>query len=245
MPDRLWSFAEACDETQSQRAVRNLLAASLRDLGFEYFMLTTHGGKELRSLGVLVHNWPVDAVRHLFDGAGEDINPLFDAVDRNRGDVVWQASEWRSNLEPHELNWVKQLRGHIRGNGVSRSVPSALVTASCSVISANSLRKDRTDLAMRMANYAYHHIQYLQKPTLSEPERLTAREQECLYRAAVCGERPSTVARKLGVKVSTIRTLRQKANARLDADSPEQAVWHMLETGQLFRRGRKTRPRTW
>ncbi|RYG38537.1 MAG: hypothetical protein EON93_01865 [Burkholderiales bacterium] len=244
MPDRFWAFAEACDETHSLRAARDLLGANLRALGFERFLLTTHGGQEdLRSLSVLAHNWPQEALSHLSDGC-DGCNPLFPVIEQTRGDIVWQSTTWRSALPARDLEWLKQLRAYVGGNGVSRAMRCALVHASCSLVSEGALPKDKIDLAMRVANYAYHHIQYVQRPSLGKADLLTAREQECLYRAAVRGERPSTVARKLGVKVSTVRTLRQKANARLDADSPEQAVWHMIETGQLFRKGRTSKPRT-
>ncbi len=247
MPPKVWAFAEACDETHSLRAVRDLLGAAVRGLGFDSFVLLTHAPREdLRSLGVLAHSWPVSAIDHLFAAQPDGrINPLFDAVEIARAPVSWSSVQWRAGLNEEQLGWLERLHDLVRGDGVSLAMRCTLVTASCSLTGQGPFRADRVALCMRMANYAFHHIQFLQRPELNESERLTAREHECLYRAAVHGERPSVVARKLGVKVSTVRTLRQKANARLDADSPEQAVWRMLETGQLFRRGRRSKPRTW
>ena len=244
---RFWDFAEACDQSHTMRAVRDLLAGAVRDLGFESFALLTHTPRDdARSLSVLVHNWPSSAIDHVFGEAEEGpLNPLFEIVEQAEGPVIWSSLSPQAGLDDVRRAWITQLSARVRGDGVSQAMRSTLVNASCSLVGPPGFRAERVTAGMRMANYAFHHIQYLQRPDLSEAQRLTAREHECLYRAAVCGERPSVVARQLGVKVSTVRTLRQKANARLDADSPEQAVWRMLETGQLFRRGRKSKPRTW
>jgi len=186
MRSRFWAFVEACDEAQSIRAVKDLLAAALRPHGVESYAIMTHvPPRDLGSLAVLVHSWPEEAIAHLFlDGA---INPIFEKIEGTDDPLHWSSSDW-----------------------------------------GTTLRKDQ-------------RIQTLQRPQLRESDRLTQREHECLYRAAIRGERPSAVARELGVKVSTVRTLRQKAYGRLGADSPEQALWRMMETGQLFQGGRKTK----
>jgi len=246
MRSRFWACVEACDETQSTRAVKDLCASTMRSLGFDAYALVTHAPRgDLRSLGVLVHNWTPDAIDYLFaarpDGAP---NPLFDATERTSGPVFWSSPQRRDSLRKHRA-WFVRLRDLVGGGeGVSAAMRSTIVGASCTVAGPGPLDPERVRLCMRIANYAYQQILHLQRPQLSEPERLTTREHELLYRATVLGERPSDVAHQLGVKISTVRTLRQKASIRLDAGSQEQAAWRLLETGQLFRSGRKSRPRT-
>lgn len=246
MRSKFWSFVEACDETPSGRGAKDLLAATLRELGVSAYALAPHAPLQgLGSLGVLIHNWSKEAIDHLFTAQPDGrINPVFEAVERTGACVFWSAP-WAGSLRKDQRDWLIRLGELVGENGVTRAMRSTVVNASCSIASQQPLDAERIRACMRVANYAYHHLLYLQTPQLSEPERLTAREHECLYRAAVHGERPSLVARRLGVKVSTVRTLRQKAYTRLDAESPEQAVWRMIETGQLFRIGRKRRPRTW
>jgi DNA-binding CsgD family transcriptional regulator len=240
MRSRFWTFVEACDAAQSMRAVKDLLLATLRSQGVDGFAILTHvPPRELGSLGVLVHNWSQDAIDHLYaEGA---INPIFETIEGMDGLLDWSSSDWRAALRKDQRTWLHRLRVLVPGEGVTKSLKSMLVNASCSLNSPVRLQSEQIQLCMHIANYAYQHIQTLQRPQLRESERLTQREHECLYRAAIQGERPSAVARELGVKVSTVRTLRQKAYGRLGADSPEQALWRMMETGQLFKGGRKTR----
>lgn len=241
MRSRYWSFVEACDAAHAPRMVRALLARGYREMGVRTFLVATHAPLEdLRSLGVLQHNWPGEALGHLFDSHQEGaMNPLFAAIERSSGQLDWSATGKR---QPKA--WFDRLRD-LLGGGVclSLSLRSRIVGASCSITLPERPDPERLRLFLRMANYAYQSILELQKPALSASEQLTAREHEFLYRAAILGEKPANVAHKLGVKVTTVRTLRQKANVRLEADSQEQLAWRMLETGQLFRQGRKGRPR--
>lgn len=246
MQSRYWSFVEACEEARTVRAVRDLLAEAVRSLGFDTFAVLTHAApSDVRSLGVFAHNWSDDAVEHFLSGLryGRS-HPLFEVVEATLEPVSWVSGEWRRTLRKDQLPWLDRLCELTRGEGTTCAIRTPFVSASCSITGEALINRDRMRTCVRIARYAYHQIQVLQQPDLGESERLTAREHECLYRAAVHGERPSRVARRLGVKVSTVRTLRQKANGRLDADSPEQAVWRMLETGQLFRRGRTSKPRS-
>ena len=240
MRSRFWAFVEACDEAQSIRAVKDLLAAALRPHGVESYAIMTHvPPRDLGSLAVLVHSWPEEAIAHLFlDGA---INPIFEKIEGTDDPLHWSSSDWGTTLRKDQRTWLHRLRVLVAGEGVTKSLKSMLVNASCSLTSSSPLQAEQVQLCMHIANYAYQHIQTLQRPQLRESDRLTQREHECLYRAAIRGERPSAVARELGVKVSTVRTLRQKAYGRLGADSPEQALWRMMETGQLFQGGRKTK----
>lgn len=240
MGSRFWAFVKSCDEAQSIRAVRELLAAELRSQRIDSYLITTHmPPRDLGSFAVLIHNWPSDAIAHLFpDGL---INPIFEAIEGTEGSLHWSSDAWRATLRKDQRAWLHRLRSLVPGEGVTKSLKSMLVNASCSVTSCFQLQPEQVQLCLHVANYAYQHVQTLQRPHLREADRLTEREHECLYRAAIRGERPSAVARELGVKVSTVRTLRQKAYGRLGADSPEQALWRMMETGQLFQRGRKTK----
>ena len=246
MRSKFWEFVEACDDATSARVVKDMLAVQLQAIGFESYALVSHLPQEdLRHLSVLAHNWSREAIDHLFierlDGKP---NPIFEAAEQSFDVIYWSSPTWESSLIKSQRNWLNRLRKLVGKNGASRAVKSAIVPASCSLTSLSELDSEQVRAGMRIAGIAYHYLQLLQRPTLSEQERLTAREHECLYRAAAYGERPSIVARRLGVKVSTVRTLRQKAYGRLDVDSPEQAVWRMLETGQLFRSGRRKKPRS-
>jgi DNA-binding CsgD family transcriptional regulator len=246
MSSRFWKFVEACDETQTTRAVRDLLASAVRDVAVETFAILTHAPMaDLRSLGVMTHNWSTEAINFLFAGGPEaPPNWLFAAVEASDGPVFWSSPPLgRPPLRKQQRAWFNHLRELVRGDSVTQSVRSMIVNASCSVTAPKRLEPDVVRLCMRMGDYAYRQIQFLQRPHLTESERLTAREHQFLHRAVILGERPSDVASQLGVKVSTVRTLRQKASTRLDAASQEQTAWRMLETGQLFRAGRKGRPR--
>lgn len=247
MASSFWTFVEACDETQTPRATTELFAAAMRELGFVTYAIFTHAPPaDLRSLGVLVHNWPAEALDHLFGFKPSiRLSPLLEEIERSNGPFIWGAHPRREALNRQQRAWFTRLQSLLGGGeGVSCSLRSPIVGASCSVTGPAPSDPDRIRLCMRIANYAYQQIVHLQRPQVSEPERLTAREHESLYRATILGERPSDVAVRLGVKISTVRTLRQKASIRLDATSQEQAAWRMLETGQLFRCGRKGRPRS-
>lgn len=246
MQSRYWCFVDACENARTVRATRDLLAEAIRSLGFDAFALLTHApAHDVRSLGVFVHNWPEEAVAHLLAGLRHGhSNPLFDEVEKTLRPVIWQSGEWRRRLSRTQLQWLDQLCALVKGEGATAAIKTPLMTASCSITGEQPVQGDALKHAVRIATFAFHHIQYLQRPNVAERDQLTEREHECLYRAAVHGERPSAVARRLGVKVSTIRTLRQKANGRLEAASPEQAVLRLLESGQLFRRGRKGKPRS-
>lgn len=247
MRSKYWAFVDECEDVTTVRAVKDNLSRSLAALGVDYFALMTHARPDdIGSLSVLVHNWPHAAIDHLLSGAaGEALNPLFEGVEQGDGILHWSSPAWLSTLNKHQRAWLARLRELVKGQGASRLVRSTVINASCSIITHAPADAERVRVCLRIANYAFQQIQYLQRPQLTGPERLTVREHEVMYRAAIFGERPSIVARRLGVKVSTVRTLRQKAYGRLDADSPEQATWRMIETGQLFRGGRKGKPRTW
>ncbi len=246
MRSRFWSFVEACDEARSARAVRDLLSSALRSIDVVSFALLTHAPPEdLRSLSVLAHNWSEEAIEHLRSWAHEhEANPIFERVEAVDETLYWASERWRSQLRDDQRLWHDELCRRVRGVGLTRSIKSITAFASCSIGADEPLQPEIVRTAVRIATYAFHQIQFLQRPQVRDSEQLTAREHECLYRATVFGERPSLVARRLGVKVSTVRTLRQKAYNRLDSDSPEQAVWRLIETGQLFGRGRRGRSRS-
>ncbi|MDP3737533.1 MAG: autoinducer binding domain-containing protein [Hyphomonadaceae bacterium] len=247
MSSKYWAFVEACDQTQTARSVKDLLDLTFRDLGVSGFAIATHGRiEDQRSLGVLVHSWPTPAIDWLFAyERGASFNPMFAAVEQSSGPLYWPpVHSRRDQRKKPQKQWFDQLRELVgQREGVSQALRSVIVGASCSLTSSERLDPDRIRLCMRIGNYAYQQVLELQKPKLSDAEQLTAREHEFLYRATVFGERPADVASQLDVKISTVRTLRQKASVRLDAGSQEQAAWRMLETGQLFRAGRRTRPR--
>lgn len=246
MHSRFWTFVEACDDAQTVRAVRDLLAEAVRALGFDTFAIATHAPlADLRSLGVFAHNW-TDEAADCFQAGIRDgtANTLLDTAERTLQPLHWASGQWRQCLKSDERVWLERLAKLARGAGATMAIRTSLVGASCSVTAQSPLTTDRLKTCVRIAGYAFHQIQYLQQPVVSEADRLTIREHECLYRSAVYGERPSQVSRRLGVKVSTVRTLRQKANGRLEAENSEQAVWRMLETRQLFRRGRAGKPRS-
>lgn len=246
MRSRFWAYLEASDEARSPRAVKDLYASTMRALGFDTWAIMSHAPMEdLRSLGVLISNWPGEALGHalVWDPDGTP-NPLFEAAERADGPVYWGRTLRRDLFGRQHRAWIGRLRDLLGGGeGVSFALRSTFVGASCTLTAASSPEPERVMLAARIANCTYHQMLFLQRPQLSEPEKLTTREKELLYRATVLGERPGDVAHQLGVKITTVRTLRQKAGVRLDAGSQEQVAWRMLETGQLFRAGRKSRPR--
>ncbi len=247
MRSRFWNFVETCDEAQSPRAVRDLLLSTFRDLDVKLFAILTHAPVEvLRSLSVVVHNWPSVAIDFLYEGdAVKSPNAMFIATEATTSPVEWPTHETRRNWRKADRLWFAQLVMLLGGgSGISQGLRSPIVGASCSIVPYAPMDEDRVRLCMRIANYAYQQILVLQRPNLAEADKLTTREHEFLYRATILGEPPRDVANQLGVKISTVRTLRQKASVRLESDSQEQAAWRMVETGQLFRSGRKGRARS-
>lgn len=247
MRSHYWSFVEACDATHSTRAVKDLLIATYREMGVEGFAIVTHFPVgDLRSLGVMVHNWPAKAVDFLYaKNPSGFANPLFTAVEATRSPVHWpQLDARRDAMKRTQRDWFERLRKLVsHSEGVSQELRSVIVNASCSVTSNSRLDPDRVRVCMRIGNYAYQYVLALQKPRPTGLETLTPREYEFLSRATLLGEKPAMTAESCGVKVTTVRTARQSANKRLDARTPEEAVWRMIETGQLFRSGRTRRPR--
>lgn len=247
MRSKYWAFVEACEETPSVREVRDLLASSLREIGVDGFAILTHAPLEdLGSLGVLIHTWPAPAIDYLFAGEAHSFdNPLASATDGSIRSFNWPLLNGRGDAARKlQRAWFEGLRNVVGHRyGASQGLKSVIVGASCSITSADRVEADRVRLAMRIANFAYQQVLALQKPVLSEAQQLTPREHQLLYRATILGEKPSDVAKELGVKISTVRALRQKANSRLDSGSQEQAAWRMIESGQLFRSGQKRRSR--
>ncbi len=247
MRSHYWSFVEACDAIHTVRGVKDLLVATYRQIGVDGFAIVTHfQAGDLRSLAVMVHNWPAKAVDFLYArDPGGYANPLFAAVESIDFPVYWpQTDGRRESMKRAHRDWFDRLRklvGH--REGVSQELRSVIVSASCSVTSSKRLDPERARLCMRIGNYAYQYVLSLQRPKLTGLETLTPREHEFLSRATLLGEKPAITANGCGVKVTSVRTTRQSANKRLDARSPEEAVWRMVETGQLFRSGRKRRPR--
>lgn len=243
---KFWTFVEASDEAKSARAVKDLFASTMRELGFQSWALLTHAPPdELRSLSVVAHNWPPEAIAQLFAGqSGGSLNPLFSAVESTSDWVFWTSSKHRETLKKSHRVWFNRLSASLGGGeGISGAIRSTVVGASWTITSPTPLEPEGLRAVTRIANHAFQQIAFLQRPHLNETERLTSREHEFLYRATILGQKPGDVAGELGIKDTTVQSVRSKARTRLDAETPEQAAWRLLETGQLFRAGRKGRPR--
>jgi DNA-binding CsgD family transcriptional regulator len=239
------AFAQACDAVRTAKAAARLLISAAQRLGFERILLTTHvDPKELGSVGVLAHNWDERAVCRLYACARDARNPLFEQTERTPDLVYWNQPSFRTQLDPRQLAWMEELSAFGLRDGVSQRVRSSLVPASCSLTPATG-EPASVRWIMRAAAYVFHHIVALQRPRLAESDLLTLREHQCLALATFSGLRPREVAETLGVSVNTVRSMRQSACARLGARSQEEAVWRMVESGQLIPRGRASRPRSW
>src|SRR5262249_27222318 len=131
------------------------------------------------------------------------------------------------------------------GAGVLQRVHASLVPASC-LLAGRDMPPSEPAMrtVMRAGAYTFQHIVALQRPQPAGQDLLTKREHPCFALAPISGLRPREVARALGVSITTVRSIRQNAAARLGARSPEEVIWRMVETGQLFRPGRTNRPRS-
>jgi DNA-binding CsgD family transcriptional regulator len=244
-PDWFGGFAEACDATRTAKAAGRLLVNAAQTLEFERVLITTHvDPRELGSVGVLAHNWDERAVGGLYRCEADAPNPLFEQTERTPDPVFWNEVTFRAQLDARQFAWMESLRAFGLRDGVSQRIRSALVPASCTLTPASGA-PIATRWLMRAAAYVFHHIIALQRPLLAEADLLTQREHQCLALATFSGLRPREVAETLGVSVNTVRSMRQSACARLGARSQEEAVWRMVETGQLNPRGRASRPRSW
>jgi DNA-binding CsgD family transcriptional regulator len=239
-PVSLEAFVEACDGARTADAVKRLLIAAVQSLGFDKVALATHGDpRKLGSLSVLAHNWGEKAAALLYAderGAG---NPLFELAERTDGPAYWSAQTFRAKRDARKSAWMAALNELGIRSGVSQRVRGAVIPASCSLAPAHGdLDTAKVRAAMRVAAHAFHLIVALRRPRLDQPDTLTAREYQCMALAALCGLRPREVAETLGVSVNTVRSARKNALSRLQARSAEEAVWRMVETGQMFSRGR-------
>jgi len=240
-------FAEACDSTRNVRAAARLLVWTGQSLNFQQILLSTHGNaEELGSLAVSAHNCSTDIVAKLRDGEAGAHNPFFEQAEHSEGLVYWNAPRFRAALGPKQRAWMERLAEAGLKDGVSQIIRSSVAPASLTLApDGGEAQIGRVRWMMRAGAYALHHMIALQRPQLAPSESLTLREQQCLALATLQGLRPRDVAETLGVSINTVRTMRQSACARLHARSQEEAVWRMVETGQLFARGRVSRPRSW
>ncbi len=254
-PDRPWServpatwfgpFVEACERARTTQAVWRLLESSARACGVDRIALVTHGrAEELGSFGVFAHNWGQAAITHLYAGCADAANPLFERTERSEDAIFWDEPAFRAELDARQVLWLERLAALGLKNGVSQRVRTAMIPASCSLTPARG-ELDPSSLrgVMRMAAHAFHTMTALQRLPQTEADLLTVREHQCLALAIFSGLRPREVAAELGVSINTVRSMRQSASARLGARSQEETVWRMVETGQLFHRGRTGRPR--
>jgi|GEM_PF-3204230 len=238
------AFADECDRARTPNAAGRTLVQALRRAGFDYVALMTHGAPDQwGSLSVEVHNWGEERADLLAERRASQRNPLFQAAEASDAAFFWSDDSAKARLDAPARRWLEDVEAAI-GRGVTQRVRGAIAPSSCSLAPAPA-EAAQIARAMRMAAYAFHHIVALQRPKLAQTELLTQREHECLTLATLGGLRPREVAKALGVRVTTVRSLRQSACSRLGARSQEEAVWRMLETGQLFSRGRLGRPRSW
>lgn len=240
-------FADACDKTRTAGAATRLLVGAARRQGFEKVIVVTHSKPaQVGSFSVRIHNCDERAIDHLLSSPGAKTNAILAAVDRSNDPVAWDSREFRARLGAAQRAWLVELETLGLRRGVSQRIRTALVPASCSLTIA---RADVSEAAirwmMRAGAYVFHHVIMLQRPQLAPSAVLTFREHQCLALATLAGLRPREVAAKLGVSVNTVRSIRQRACARLGARSQEEAIWRMVETGQLFLPGRLSKPRSW
>jgi DNA-binding CsgD family transcriptional regulator len=244
--DSFESFVEGCDSAASAGEVERLFIAAARLSGMEKVALTTHApAAELGRLGVCAHNWGAAAIAHLFEGPADRINPLFEHSEEDDAPVYWNAPEFRARLDPDQAVWMDRLHALGLRDGVSQQVRTAMAPASCLMTPAWGAHDPAgVRRVVRMAGYALSTILSLRRSLAAPSDLLTRRERQCLSLAVFSGLRPRQVAERLGVSINTVRTIRQSASARLGARSQEETVWRLIESGQLFHRGRLSRPRS-
>jgi DNA-binding CsgD family transcriptional regulator len=244
-PGGFESFVEVCDRATTASEVQRLFIDTVRLSGVERVAITTHAPPvDLGRLGVCVHNWGAAAIEHLYDGPADCLNPLFEHAEQSDDPVYWSAPAFRAQLDRDQILWMERLFALGLRDGVSQRIRTAMAPASCSMTSA----KDGVDSAsvrriVRMAGYALNTITALRRSRAAASDLLTRRERQCLSLAVFSGLRPREVADALGVSINTVRSIRQSATARLGARSQEETVWRLMESGQLFFRGRFSRPR--
>lgn len=241
MTDSALSFeavADACDNARSPEAAGRVFLEAARRHGFAAAMLVTHTqSDQLGRFSVCVHNFREPVAFIASPVELQTRNPLFDAASASDAPVFWQRVRADPRLPLAQRQWLERLQAHGLETGVTQSLSGAWAPASVSLTPAQPGDQNIARM-MRVALYVFHHIVALQQPKLSQADLLTQREYECLSLAILEGLRPREVARALGVSVNTVRTLRQSAMGRLNARNQEEAVWRMLETGQLFQPGR-------
>lgn len=166
MRSKYWTFVEESEDVTTVRAVRDNLSRALGALGVDQFALVTHARPDdIGSLAVLVHNWPNEAVEHLWgDFVGESLNPLFEGVEQGNGILNWSSAAWLSSLKKDQRAWVARLRDLVRGNGASKLIKSTVVSASCSIATHAPADPERIRVCLRIANFAFQQNSVLAAP---------------------------------------------------------------------------------
>lgn len=238
-------FADACDKTRNAAAATRLLVGAARRQGFEKIIVVSHlQPDQVSSFSVRVHNCDAPVIDHFLSSPSNKTNAILSAVNRGNDLVQWDDRKFRTKLGAGARVWLQRLEALGLKGGVSQRIRTALVPASCSLTLARAeVDEAAIRWVMRAGAYVFHHVIMLQRPQLAPSAVLTFREHQCLALASLAGLRPREVAIELGVSVNTVRSIRQRACARLGARSQEEAVWRMVETGQLFLPGRLSKPR--
>jgi DNA-binding CsgD family transcriptional regulator len=245
-PGGFESFVEACDRAATAGEVERLFVATARLNGVEKIALMTHAPPgELGRLSVCAHNWGAATIAHFYGGPPDRINPLFEQTERIDDPIYWNSPAFRTGLDHDQSLWMDQLPALGLRDGVSQRIRTAIAPASCSMTPSWG-GQDPAGLrrVMRMAGYAINTIMALRRSQAVASDLLTRRERQCLSLAVFSGLRPREVAEALGLSINTVRSIRQSASARLGARSQEETVWRLMESGQLFHRGRFSRPRS-
>lgn len=238
-------FVAACNVARTPDGLRDLLASTSAQLGFSRMALLTHDTDEvLQSLSVSIHNW-AEADLSAFVAPSPARHPVFRTVEGAEAVLSWRSTAFQARLSSFERRLLDDWAARGIEHAYTQRIPGSLWPASFTLVAPRNRDVAADDLAwaMRSGMVAFHWAISLQRPLLKKGERLTPREHQAMALASLVGLRPKEVARFTGVSVNTTRTFRQNAMARLLVNSPEEAAWRMLETGQMFARTQLAFPR--
>ena len=222
---------------RSQAELGGLLAATLRELGFDYFALLHHasltaGGARL----IRIDNYPPGWVAELTTAELASEDPVQLASGRTNVGFAWEQLDRLVPLTRRHRDILEGSRRHGIGSGftVPANVPGEPV-GSCSfaVRCGRALPARHLHCAELVGAHAFGAARRLHGyPARGGRPHLSRREQACL-RLAAAGKSDWEIGRILGIAEETARQYLKRARAAYDVPTRTQLVVHGLRDGWI------------
>ena len=226
------------DSASPDRMAAHFLRA-IEALGFRYFACCSHVDPlHPPSDAVMLHNYPPGWVRTFSEGKLYQIDPVLKRAESTPLPFFWDTAFQTVPLTKAQKLMMVDAAGYGIAHGYTLPLRLSWLPgtfrASCSVIPDNPIIDMRSYIAVdALATHLYFFASRAHAPWLAaERAELTQRERECLALVAQ-GKDDWTIARILGLGVSTVHYHIEQLKRRLRVVTRTQAVVHALMCGQL------------